>query len=57
MKAADGPIPPNYAIAQQEAECAAALENPPWFRTVLPAEHHESGCLSKTTTSKLSQKW
>jgi hypothetical protein len=29
-------------MAQQEAECAAALENPPWLRTVMPAEHHDS---------------
>jgi hypothetical protein len=30
MIAAGGPIPTNYTMAQQEAECAAALENPPW---------------------------
>lgn len=42
MVAAGGPIPPNYTIAQQEAECAAALENPGWYRTLSPAEHHDS---------------
>ena len=42
MIAAGGPIPPNYTIAQQEAECAAALENPGWYRTLSPAEHHDS---------------
>jgi hypothetical protein len=35
--AAGGPIPPNYTLASQEAECAAELENPPWYRTVIPA--------------------
>jgi hypothetical protein len=29
-------------MAQQEAECAAGLENPAWFRTIMPAEHHDS---------------
>jgi len=42
MIAAGGPIPPNYTIAQQEAECAAALENPGWYRTLSLAEHHDS---------------
>ncbi|HEX2472681.1 MAG TPA: hypothetical protein VHJ59_08020 [Nitrososphaera sp.] len=42
MIAAGGPIPPNYTIAQQEAECAAATDNPAWFRTLMPAEHHDS---------------
>jgi hypothetical protein len=40
--AAGGPIPPNYTMAQQEAQCAAALENPPWYPTLMPAEHHDS---------------
>jgi hypothetical protein len=42
MIAAGGPIPPNYTIAQQEAQCATALENPGWYRTLQPAEHHDS---------------
>jgi hypothetical protein len=42
MIAAGGPIPPNYTLAQQEAECAAALDNPGWYRTLMPAEHHDS---------------
>ena len=29
-------------MAQEEAECAAALENPPWYPTLIPAEHHDS---------------
>jgi hypothetical protein len=42
MIAAGGPIPPNYTMAQQEAKCAAELENPPWYRTLMPSEHHDS---------------
>lgn len=42
MIAAGGPIPPNYTIARQEAECAAALDNPGWYPTLMPAEHHDS---------------
>jgi hypothetical protein len=42
MIAAGGPISPNWTMAQEEAECAAALENPPWYRTLMPAEHHDS---------------
>jgi len=42
MIAAGGPIPPNYTIAQQEAECAAEQENPGWYPTLAPAEHHDS---------------
>lgn len=43
MIAAGGsPIPPNWTIAQQEAQCAAALENPGWYRTLNPATHYDS---------------
>lgn len=42
MIAAGGPIPPNYTMAQEEAECAAELENPGWYRTLMPAEHYDS---------------
>ena len=42
MIAAGGPIPPNYTIAQQEAQCAAEQENPGWYPTLMPAEHHDS---------------
>jgi hypothetical protein len=42
MIAAGGPIPPNWTMAQEEAECAAALENPGWYGTLMPAEHHDS---------------
>ncbi len=42
MIAAGGPIPPNWTMAQEEAECAAALDNPPWYSTLMPAEHHDS---------------
>ena len=42
MIAAGGPIPPNYTIAQQEAECAVEQENPGWYPTLAPAEHHDS---------------
>jgi hypothetical protein len=41
--AAGGPIPPNYTMALQEAKCAAALKNPPWFLTIMPTEHFDSG--------------
>jgi hypothetical protein len=37
--AAGGPIPPNWTMALEEAECAATVENPPFFPTVTPAEH------------------
>jgi hypothetical protein len=40
--AAGGPIPPNYTLAQQEAECVAAEENAPWYPTMLSYEHHDS---------------
>lgn len=39
--AAGGPIPPNYTLAQQEAECTAAENNPPWYPTMLSYEHHD----------------
>ena len=42
MIAAGGPIPPNWTMAQQEAECSAALENPGWYRTLNPATHYDS---------------
>ena len=50
--AAGGPIPPNYTLASQEAECAAELENPPWYRTVIPAELHD---LERTTLFPCAQ--
>lgn len=37
--AAGGPIPPNWTMALEETECAATVENPPFFPTVTPAEH------------------
>jgi hypothetical protein len=42
MISAGGPIPPNWTMTQEEAECATALENPAWYRTLMPAEHHDS---------------
>ena len=39
--AAGGPIPPNYTLAQQEAECTAAEQNAPWYPTMLSYEHHD----------------
>ncbi|MGC1132542.1 MAG: hypothetical protein WA941_06950, partial [Nitrososphaeraceae archaeon] len=42
MIAAGGPISPNWTMAQEEAGCAAALENPSWYPTLMPAEHHDS---------------
>lgn len=39
MIAAGGPISPNWTMALQEAECAATVDNPPYFPTVTPAEH------------------
>lgn len=41
MVAAGGPIPPNYTLAQQEAECTAAEQNAPWYPTMLSYEHHD----------------
>jgi hypothetical protein len=40
--AAGGPIPPNYTLAQQEAECAASDNNPPWFQTLSAFENYNS---------------
>jgi hypothetical protein len=41
--AAGGPISPNYTMALKEAKCAAVQDNAPWFRTVMPTEHFDSG--------------
>lgn len=40
--AAGGPLPGNHSVALQEAECVAALDNPPWYPSLQPAEHHDS---------------
>ena len=40
--AAGGPIPPNYTLAQQEAECVAADNNPPSFQTLSAFENYNS---------------
>jgi hypothetical protein len=42
IAAGKSPIPPNWTMAQEEAECAAALDNPGWYRTLNPATHHDS---------------
>ena len=42
IAAGNSPIPPNWTMAQEEAECAAALENPGWYRTLNPATHYDS---------------
>ncbi|MGA7369263.1 MAG: hypothetical protein WBX01_09045 [Nitrososphaeraceae archaeon] len=43
MIAAGGsPIPPNWTMAQEEAECAAELANPGWYRTLNPSTHYDS---------------
>ncbi len=42
QKAAGGPLPGNHTMALQEAKCAAAEKNPPWYPTVNPAELHDS---------------
>lgn len=39
--AAGGPIPQNHTLAQHEAECVAAENNPPWSKTLLGFEHHD----------------
>ncbi|MGC1134412.1 MAG: hypothetical protein WA941_16410 [Nitrososphaeraceae archaeon] len=44
MVAAGGPIPPNWTMAQQEAQCAAAVENLGWYRTLNPSTHYDSAC-------------
>lgn len=40
--AAGGPIPPNYTLAQQESECVAAENNPPWSQTLVAFENYNS---------------
>jgi hypothetical protein len=40
--AAGGPIPPNYTLAQQEAECVAAENNAPWTQTLTAFENYNS---------------
>ena len=35
-------LPGNHTMALQEAKCAAAEKNPPWYPTVNPAELHDS---------------
>jgi hypothetical protein len=42
QKAAGGPLPGNHTIALEEAKCAAAEKNPPWYPTVNPAELYNS---------------
>jgi hypothetical protein len=42
QKAAGGPLPGNHTMALQEAKCAAAQRNPPWYPTVNPAELYNS---------------
>ncbi|MFD9972805.1 hypothetical protein [Streptomyces sp. NPDC059017] len=47
----DGPSTPPFvdppigdpAIAQEEAACAAQQQNSPWYRTLQPFEHYDSG--------------
>ena len=40
--AAGGPIPPNYTLVQQEANCIAEQKNPPWYPTMLGYERGDS---------------
>jgi hypothetical protein len=40
--AAGGPIPPNYTLVQQEAECIAGKDNAPWYQTMLGYERGDS---------------
>lgn len=40
--AAGGPLPGNYTLALEEADCAAEQVNPPWYPTVNPAELYDS---------------
>ena len=42
MIAAGGPIPPNYTLVQQEANCIAEQKNPPWYPTMLGYERGDS---------------
>lgn len=37
-----GPLPGNHTMALEEAKCAAAEKNPPWYPTVNPAELQDS---------------
>jgi len=37
-----GPLPGNYTVALQEAQCAAKESNSPWYPTLLSYEHHDS---------------
>lgn len=37
-----GPLPGNYTVAFQEAQCAANESNPPWYPTLLSYEHHDT---------------
>jgi hypothetical protein len=34
--------PPNWTLVQQEAECVAADNNPPWFQTLFAFENYNS---------------
>jgi hypothetical protein len=38
-----GPLVGNWNVANQEAACAAAEANPPWYPTLLSYEAHDSG--------------
>jgi len=38
----NGPLPGNYTVAFQEAQCAANESNPPWYPTLLSYEHHDT---------------
>ncbi|HZD35429.1 MAG TPA: hypothetical protein VE130_09515, partial [Nitrososphaeraceae archaeon] len=40
--AAGGPIPPNYTLVQQQSECIAAEDNPPWTQTLVAFENYNS---------------
>jgi len=53
-----GPLPGNYTIAFQEAQCAAKENNSPWYPTLLSYEHHDTnrskcyGCAQFTGSLK-----
>jgi hypothetical protein len=38
----NGPLPGNYTVAFQEAQCAAKESNSPWYPTLLSYEHHDT---------------
>lgn len=38
----NGPLPGNYTVAFQEAQCAANESNSPWYPTLLSYEHHDT---------------